>query len=315
MIEISLYQPGMQQEWDDFARQSRNATFLLQRGYMDYHSDRFSDFSLVARTPQGRLAGLLPANRAGDTVLSHQGLTYGSWIVPFRHFDATVMMEITTAAIGFLKDNGVSRLVYKPIPYIYHRYPADDDIYALWRHGARLAECNISTAIDLVNPIPYDRGNKSGLKTAQRAGLKVEQADAAYPEFWQLLSSVLEQRHSTKPVHTLAEIELLRSRFPDHIKLYTATLDGTVVAGTVMFADGPVAHSQYIASSDEGRRVHALTAVFARVAADATAMGRRYLDFGISNEDHGRLLNAGLVQQKARLGGRGVAYNTFTLDL
>ena len=305
----------MQREWDEFAHQSRNATFLLQRGYMDYHSDRFSDFSLVARTPQGRLAGLLPANRAGDTVLSHQGLTYGSWIVPFRHFDATVMMDMTDAATGFLRDNGVSRLVYKPIPYIYHRYPADDDIYALWRHGARLSECNISTAIDLSNPIPYDRGNKSGLKVAQREGVSVERTDSAYPEFWQLLSDVLAERHDTKPVHTLAEIELLRSRFPDHIKLYTATLGGKVVAGTVMFADGPVAHSQYIASSDEGRRVHALAAVFARVAADATAKGRRYLDFGISNEDHGRWLNAGLVQQKARLGGRGVAYNTFTLEL
>lgn len=315
MIEISLYQESEQREWDDFARQSRNATFLLQRGYMDYHSDRFSDFSLVARTPQGRLAGLLPANRDGDTVLSHQGLTYGSWIVPFRHFDATVMMEMTDAAIEFLRGHGVRRLVYKPIPYIYHRYPADDDIYAMWRHGARLSECNISTAIDLTNPIPYDRGNKSGLKVAQREGVRVERTDSAYPEFWQLLSDVLAERHGAKPVHTLAEIELLRGRFPDHIKLYAATLGGKVVAGTVMFADGPVAHSQYIASSDEGRRVHALAAVFARVAADATAQGRRYLDFGISNEDHGRWLNAGLVQQKARLGGRGVAYNTFTLDL
>lgn len=315
MIEISLYQESEQREWDDFARQSRNATFLLQRGYMDYHSDRFSDFSLVARTPQGRLAGLLPANRDGDTVLSHQGLTYGSWIVPFRHFDATVMMEMTDAAIEFLRGHGVRRLVYKPTPYIYHRYPADDDIYAMWRHGARLSECNISTAIDLTNPIPYDRGNKSGLKVAQREGVRVERTDSAYPEFWQLLSDVLAERHGAKPVHTLAEIELLRGRFPDHIKLYAATLGGKVVAGTVMFADGPVAHSQYIASSDEGRRVHALAAVFARVAADATAQGRRYLDFGISNEDHGRWLNAGLVQQKARLGGRGVAYNTFTLDL
>ena len=315
MIEISLYQESEQREWDDFARQSRNATFLLQRGYMDYHSDRFSDFSLVARTPQGRLAGLLPANRDGDTVLSHQGLTYGSWIVPFRHFDATVMMEMTDAAIEFLRGHGVRRLVYKPIPYISHRYPADDDIYAMWRHGARLSECNISTAIDLTNPIPYDRGNKSGLKVAQREGVRVERTDSAYPEFWQLLSDVLAERHGAKPVHTLAEIELLRGRFPDHIKLYAATLGGKVVAGTVMFADGPVAHSQYIASSDEGRRVHALAAVFARVAADATAQGRRYLDFGISNEDHGRWLNAGLVQQKARLGGRGVAYNTFTLDL
>ena len=46
--EIKRYSDGCKDEWDDFVRDSRNGTFLFMRGYMDYHADRFADFSLMA---------------------------------------------------------------------------------------------------------------------------------------------------------------------------------------------------------------------------------------------------------------------------
>lgn len=33
--------------WDTFVKASRNGTFLHERSYMDYHSDRFDDYSLM----------------------------------------------------------------------------------------------------------------------------------------------------------------------------------------------------------------------------------------------------------------------------
>jgi hypothetical protein len=41
----------------------------------------------------------------------------------------------------------------------------------------------------------------------------------------------------------------------------------------------------------------------------------RYFDFGTSNEQAGRYLNATLVAQKEGFGGRGVAYRCYRLDL
>jgi hypothetical protein len=43
--------------------------------------------------------------------------------------------------------------------------------------------------------------------------------------------------------------------------------------------------------------------------------GVRFFDFGISNEDAGRYLNATLVAQKEGFGGRGVAYRIFRWNL
>ena len=313
MTEIIKYDASMAARWDVFARLSRNGTLLHQRGYMDYHSDRFKDCSLIAMR-EGKLCALLPACVDGDTLWSHRGLTYGGWLVPLKHFDATVMIEVMDAACQWMTDKGIKRLVYKPVPHIYHRYPCEEDLYALFRHQARLIETNISPTIDLACPLPLDRGNKSGANAARKAGIQVGPSDD-WQGYWNLLSSLLDERYGTRPVHTLDEMRLLQGRFPNDIRLYTATLHGELLAGVVMYLSQPVAHCQYIGASPQGKDSKALTLLFDYLIGEATKSGYRYFDFGISNEDHGRYLNEGLVRQKSRLGGRGIVYNTFEIDL
>ena len=313
MIEILQYDGAMRAQWDEFVRKSRNGTFLHERGYMEYHSDRFEDCSLVALR-EGKLCALLPANIEGGTLWSHRGLTYGSWIVPLKHFDATVMAEVMDATVEWMKRHDINHLVYKPVPHIYHRYPCEEDLYALFRHHASLVETNISTTIDLTCPLPLDRGNKSGSNAARKAGVLVGPSED-WEGYWQLLSSLLDSRYGTRPVHTLEEMRLLQGRFPDNIRLYTATLDGELVAGVVMYLSQPVAHCQYIGASPRGKDIKALTLLFDHLISEHQRLGYRYFDFGISNEDHGRYLNEGLVRQKSRLGGRGIVYNTFELFL
>ena len=313
MIEIVKYDGSMAGQWNEMVRNSRNGTFLHERGYMDYHSDRFTDCSLVALR-DGKMCALLPANIDGDTLWSHRGLTYGAWIVPLKHFDTTVMVEVMDAAIAWMRENGIQRFVYKPVPHIYHRYPCEEDLYALFRHGASLIETNISTTIDLTCPIPLDRGNKSGDNAARKAGIKVGASDD-WEVYWHLLSSLLDERYGTRPVHTLDEIKLLHGRFPENIRLYTATLDGELLAGVVMYYSQPVAHCQYIGASPRGKDSNALTLLFDHLIKESTQQGYRYFDFGISNEDHGRYLNEGLVRQKCRLGGRGIAYHVMEVNI
>ena len=313
MIEIVKYDGSMASQWNEAVKQSRNGTFLLQRGYMDYHSDRFTDCSLVA-LHDGKLCGLLPANIDGETLWSHRGLTYGGWIVPLKHFDTTVMVEVMDAAVEWMRGNGIKRLMYKAVPHIYHRYPCEEDLYALFRHHAMLTETNISTTIDLSNPLPLDRGNKSGANAARKAGITVGASDD-WAGYWRLLSSLLDERYDTRPVHTLDEIMLLQGRFPENIRLYTATLEGELLAGVVMYLSSPVAHCQYIGASPRGKDSKALTLLFDWLIGESTRQGYRYFDFGISNEGHGRYLNEGLVRQKCRLGGRGIVYNTFEIPI
>jgi hypothetical protein len=79
-MQVERYTPALQTLWDDFVRSSKNGTFLLERGYMDYHADRFADHSLLVRDDEGTLLAVLPTNADGPRLASHGGLTYGGFI-------------------------------------------------------------------------------------------------------------------------------------------------------------------------------------------------------------------------------------------
>ena len=314
MITIEKYSPQYKPEWDAAVRNSRNGTFLHLRDYMDYHSDRFVDFSLMARDGE-KIVAVLPACREGDKLYSHRGLTYGSWLVPLRHFDVTTMMEVWDAAMQFLHNEGIVEVIYKPVPHIYHRYPCEEDLYALFRAGAVLTESNISTTIDLDEPLPFDRGNRRNVNVAVKSGVEVAES-SDWQGYWTMLDALLMDKYNRHPVHSLDEIELLHSRFPENIRLYTAKLDNELLAGVVMYYCGnEVAHCQYIASTEHGRELKALTLLFDYLIKESSQAGFRYFDFGISTENGGLYLNEGLVRQKCRLGGRGIVYQVLSVKL
>ena len=93
-IEIIRYNEERKGQWDAFVRASRNGTFLFERNYMDYHSDRFVDCSLMLFN-DGNLCALFPAtlNAGMQAVVSHGGLTYGSFIIDAT-VTATLMLQI-----------------------------------------------------------------------------------------------------------------------------------------------------------------------------------------------------------------------------
>lgn len=313
--EITRYTPSHIEEWDSFIDSSRNATFLLRRGYMDYHSDRFADHSMMVRKG-GRLTALLPAcetvDEAGRIVTSHAGLTYGGWVLPPRHVDAADVLRFFRILTEALAAEGVTRLDYKPIPYIYHRMPSQDDLYALFRLGATLSERNISCAIDLSANPGFNTLQKRNLKRSMALPAEiVETKDVA--EFHSMLSGCLMDRHDTLPVHTAQELQMLRDRFPRNIRIFMAVSGGEPMAGVCVFDTGVTAHAQYICSTPRGRREGMLTRLFNSLT--ATFGHCRYFDFGISNEEHGLLLNEGLYRQKSSLGGSGVAYDRYTLPI
>ncbi len=144
MFEIKRYRKEFEETWNHFVDISKQGTFLFYRNYMDYHEDRFSDYSLLVLHKQ-RVVALLPANREEHTLWTHAGLTYGGLITSMSVTTANVC-DIFTAINEFLKKNGFDKVIYKAIPWIYHRIPAEEDLYALINIcNARIIERHISS--------------------------------------------------------------------------------------------------------------------------------------------------------------------------
>lgn len=313
MWKIVRYETGREREWNEFVSGSRNGTFLFDRGYMDYHAHRFCDASLMAYK-DSRLMALLPANLTPEGIVhSHSGLTYGGWILPPRHLDGADMLEIFYAAIDCWKSESISALDYKTVPYIYSSQPSAEDEYALFRLGAKLTSCGLSSTIDLRNPSCFNQLQRRHLAKASRLPIEVVET-RDIDGFMAMLSECLRQRHDTQPVHSAEEMNLLASRFPENIKFYVVRLDGTMHAGVCVYDTGRVAHTQYIATTPEGRSLNLLTPLFHKLITDVYA-ARDYFDFGISTEDEGRVLNRGLLRQKTSYGAGTTVYKRFLLEL
>ena len=132
--------------------------------------------------------------------------------------------------------------------------------------------------------------------------------------FWKVLDDNLQERHHVHPVHTLQEIELLHSRFPDNIVQYNAYYQGEVVAGMTFYISKNMIHSQYCSSNDIGKKLGAVDTIYDKVMHQDYA-DYKYLDFGRSTEGIGDVLNEGLIAQKEGFGGRGVIYDTYEWEI
>ena len=309
MYEVVRYMPAMKTQWDAFVRKSRNGSFLFLRNYMDYHQQRFDDFSLLIYDRQS-LVALLPLNKEADgSVTSHGGLTYGGLITDKRAKTEKVMHMFVCLNL-WLRNAGITRVVYRPVPWIYHEMPAEEDLYALVNIcNARLVAREISSTIAQENKISFSQSRKDCLRKAERLGVSVASSDD-FVTFWEVLSSNLQQRYGVSPVHSLAEIKALATLFPQHIRLYVAYLGEEMVAGTVVYVMPRVVHVQYISASPKGKSVGALDLLF-RYLINEVFVQQSFFDFGKSTEDQGRRLNTSLIFQKEGFGGRGVCYDTY----
>jgi len=311
MVEVVKYNAAHKPVWDAFVQASKNGTFLLLRDYMEYHAHRFTDHSLLFYH-KGKLVALLPANEAGEQVQSHGGLSYAG-LVTDKQMKAALMLKVVQAMIAYFQELGFRSILYKAIPHIYHQQPAEEDLYALFRHGAILYRRDASSVIDMATRLNYSKSRSQEVRNAKKREVRV-QASIAYSEFMQLERELLQQKYNKVPVHTTEEMELLTSLFPENIMLYTATANGELLAGTIVFETATVAHCQYIASSEKGRQVGALDVLLDWLLTEVHAH-KQYFSFGVSTEQEGQYLNEGLVWNKESYGARTIVHDFYELRL
>jgi hypothetical protein len=277
---------------------------------MGYHATRFDERSVIIRK-DGKPLAVFPCNRVDDKLISHSGLTYAGLIYGdgFRAADALAVIELLGE---YVRDQSCRSLSYKAIPHIFHRYPADEDLYALHRVGAQLVRRDLSAAVQLANRIKLSDSRKNTIRKSAKRGVVIREGDFL-GDFYSLLTIVL-ATHESKPVHSLDELEFLTTRFPGRIRLFGAFDQDHLLSAALIYDLGTVAHSQYLASSEDGKAVGALDFLLAHLL-DVVFSDKKYFSFGISTENQGRYLNEGLVFQKEGFGGRGVAHDFYEWSL
>ena len=314
MIQIRKYTDEDAAIWNAFNRSAKNYLFMFDRNYMDYHRDRFQDFSLLFFYKE-KLAALFPASQHGNTLISHGGLTYGGFITD-SNMKQHIMNDFVPALCDYCRNHHIEKIIYKAIPHIYHKQAAEEDRYALFVNGFRLSAVDVSSYLNLRNSLKMPKGRKAQIKRAAREGVQVQQTDTAeaYEQYIALVNCVLEARHGVHAVHTAQELKLLHEKFPENIHLFLASFQGTVIAGAVVYEYDTCIHIQYMAADDTARKIGALDSVVCHIA-NLYSHKKDWLDFGISTEHGNDVFNEGLARQKESFGGRTGVYEIWEKNL
>jgi hypothetical protein len=314
---VRAYDPSQAEVWDDLVARSGNGTMLHTRRFISYHGDRFRDRSLLLENRRGRIVGVLPAaeDRADpQVVVSHPGLSYGGLVHDGSIHGASVLDAIAEIA-AYYGGLGCRLLRYKAVPSIYHSVPAEDDLYALFRLGARRYRCDLSATIDVSHRGRVSQRRERSKKRALAAGVSIEETWADIRDFWRILEQNLASRHGVSPVHSADEIGLLHDRFPGTITLVVAKVCDALVGGAVFFVTNQVLHMQYTATTDEGRAISATDLIMERGIDLARERGCRFFDFGVSMRDGGPDLDDQLYEFKVSFGAGGTTQDHYELDL
>ena len=261
----------------------------------------------------GRLHSLLPAHSSDDTFYSHFGLTYGGLIMDINVTIAETC-QLFECLNNYLRLKGFRYVQYKAIPWIYHQVPSEEDLYALfWNCGAKLSTRNVGTTIFIQQNLKWRRNHLRQLKKAYLNGITVQRgADIA--EFWPVLEQHLWQRYQSKPVHSLAEMQLLQSRFPNNIIQYNAYKEDHIVGGITIYLSHNVVHAQYSSGNAEGMALGAMEIIYDKIMHEDYP-NYAYLDLGSSTEQECSVINEGLISFKEGYGGRAVVYDTYEWTL
>lgn len=301
LYQIKIYNSSDFALWNGFIEKAKNATFLFHRHFMEYHKDRFEDYSLMV-FDEKKIVAVLPANRVVDTVFSHQGLTYGGLVLPEKAKLGDVI-EIFKSLLQFLNQNKVTTLHIKQLPSIYDHFFSEEMDYCLFLLQAKAFRKDCLSVIDLTKPFSFSKDRKQCIRRGVSANLTIKE-ETNFEPFWnRILIPNLMQKHQAKPVHSLEEIKQLQKQFPENIRHFNVYHENEIVAGTTVFITDKVAHPQYLSGNEKKNKLGSIDYLYNHLITNVFH-DKNYFDFGPSHEENGMKINEGILFWKESFGAK-----------
>ena len=313
---VVRYHEGLHDVWNNVVKKSETGTLLHLREFCTHHAYKFDEASVIITRddqPFAVLPGNVVTNKSGDLEFwSHSFLTYGGLVRISS--SATTMIPALTAVRDYLIQEGYSKLVYKPVPWVFHQYPDESDTHALWTLGGYPIRRDLSSVSKL--PLMESRiahGRRSRARKAHRNGYTVQQTTDT-EEFHTVLVRRLAARHNLIPAISQDDLDLLLNRFPENVRIFGCGVNGEIAAGALVFDCGNTIHFQYLTGTDEGYAQCAMDLLIPYVT-NLYCDTAQYVSFGISTEGEQAALNPGLVDYKESWGTTAVTFDRWELPL
>ncbi|WP_339916981.1 GNAT family N-acetyltransferase [Yeosuana marina] len=307
--EVIKYSTQFYDEWNKFVMTSKNATFLFHRDFMEYHQDRFEDYSLMVYNNK-KLIAIFPSNIENHIVYSHKGLSYGGFLVQNKIRIKDFIFAFKSLLM-FLENRKIEKLYLKKIPTIYHKYLSEEMDYILSVLDAKEYTNDSYFVIDDLSNYEPNRNRKRAIKIFREKELVISNEGIDF--FWEhILKKNLKDRFGVDPVHTIDEIKYLMEKFPKNIVFFSAKFNDEILAGVVMFITDNVAHFQYSSGTDSRSQNGSLDAIFNYII--KAYNDKKYISFGSSSTDNSLKIKKGLAYWKESFGATLTAQKSYIIN-
>ena len=309
---VRLYNDTDFDLWNEFITKAKNATFLFHRNFMEYHKDRFDDYSMMVFC-NDKLVSVIPANRVEDKVYSHQGLTYGGLVLDGEDsFNDTA--DIFKAVLSFLSHHKIVEFQIKELPFFYNSLKSTIEKEIITNENINIVKKNTILGVDFKSNFSVSKSKLKHYRRLLDGGLNIKKEDG-FESFWnQILIPLLNEKYRVNPVHSLAEINYLKSKFEDNIEQYNLYLEDEILAGITIFKTSDVVKSQYGAVSEKGKKYRALDFLFIYLI-EKFKHTYSFFDMGTVDNDSEKGINEGLLNQKIELGCKVYHQNVLQIIL
>ncbi|MEM5565401.1 FemAB family protein [Psychroserpens sp. AS72] len=268
---------------------------------MEYHQDRFDDYSLMIFKEEQLLA-VFPANISEAIVFSHQGLTYGGLVFK-NELNTKILVEVYETLVAFLKAENIKSIVVKPLLDFYNFQRTKSVGFWQTQDNSAVIKRNIVLAIDFNSEYKIHKTKLKRYKKLEKNGFTIKEGKLEFEKFWNtILVKRLKEKHNSKPIHDLSEIQYLHDRFESEICQYNIYNDENLLAGITIFKKGLVVKSQYGMASVEGEQSNALDMLFVYLIHKFRDEGMHYFSMGTVNDDSKLGFSKGMLKQKQELG-------------
>ncbi len=315
LLRIEQYNDKFEEKWDKFVlNNSINGTFLQTRNFLNYHpKDRFKDNSLIVFKGDNTIIAVIPACTIYEDekkiLYSHLGSTFGGIIINKSFNNIEHVENIIQVLNNYLNENKYNKIVLKNTSDIFSNGNVNLINYFLFKDNY-LSYDEISFHIDFKE---YKEDVISNFTASRRRDYKYSlKNNLEFKElttineielFYNILCGNL-NKFDSKPVHSLEElIDFKENRLKDIVDFYGVFQDDILIAGSMVFKFGSkVFHTQYLAADSKYLKMYPMNFLDTNLIEIAKEKGFEYFSFGISTENHGKILNNNLAEFKEGFG-------------
>ncbi len=314
-MEVYAFTDKDSKQWETFVASANNGTIFHSLKFLSYHpKGRFKNHHLIIKDRERTIA-LFPAVLQDKTVISHQGASYGGFILQDGVGIHTIYLAVENL-VAYLKNHHYKKVILTQTPLIYYKSPHQYLDFALVKKGFTYLKREVTAVIplDAADPLlTFHADARRSTKKALREGVQVSISDDL-TTFYKILKRNLSMRHNVSPTHTLRELKKLKSIYPEDIILFAAFRKNRMLGGIVIFVANPrVLLAFYISHDNKYQAYRPVNLLFYEVLKWGHTRGFKYLDLGTFTLNMEP--NWGLGRFKENHNARGFLRDTYELKL